>query len=52
MPELPNKFTHHNVPDADIPEIKAETEEEDEFDLVITSNGDGTSDLTFTRKNP
>jgi hypothetical protein len=52
MAKNPDKFTHHNVPDAEIAEIKKETELEGEFDLTIKSNGNGTSELTFTRKKP
>ena len=52
MAKLPDKFTHHNVPDAELPDIKAETAAEGKFDLTIKSNGDGTSEVTYTRKKP
>jgi hypothetical protein len=50
MAKLPDVFIQPNVPASEIPAIEQETADEGEFDLTKKSNGDGTFDLTFTRK--
>lgn len=52
MPPLPDVFIVPDVPASELPAMRQETEAEGIFTLTESDNGDGTFDVTFTRKTP